>query len=158
MSDTIHDFTVRRLDGTSESLGAYKGKVALIVNTASACGLTPQYAGLERLSKDLAAKGAVVLGFPSNDFGAQEPGTHEQIADFCQKNYGVTFPMFEKTKVKGEAASPLFKLLSSKAGEPMWNFHKYLVGKDGAVVAGFPSTLDPESPELRKAIDEALAR
>lgn len=158
MSDTIHDFTVRRLDGTSESLGAYKGKVALIVNTASACGLTPQYAGLERLSKDLAAKGAVVLGFPSNDFGAQEPGTHEQIADFCQKNYGVTFPMFEKTKVKGEAASPLFKLLSSKAGEPMWNFHKYLVGKDGAVVAGFPSTLDPEGPELRKAIDEALAR
>jgi glutathione peroxidase len=153
---SIYALTVHRLDGTPEPLSKYQGKVALVVNTASECGFTPQYAGLQKLFEELAPKGVVVLGFPSNDFGAQEPGSETQIADFCQKNYGVTFPMFEKVKTNGEGASPVFRIASEKHGAPKWNFHKYLIGKDGTVVAGFPSKVSPESKELREAIEKAL--
>jgi glutathione peroxidase len=158
MGGSIHDLTLKRLDGTSEALRAYAGKVVLVVNTASECGYTPQYQGLQKLHEELGPKGLVVLGFPSNDFGGQEPGSSEQIATFCQKNYGVTFPLFEKVVTKGAGASPLYQLLSESAGPPKWNFHKYLVDKQGRVVRGFPSSVAPESSELRTAIDEQLAR
>jgi glutathione peroxidase len=154
---SLYDLTVPRLDGTPEPLSNYAGKVALVVNTASACGYTPQYEGLQKLWQELAPRGVVVLGFPSNDFGKQEPGSAEQIQTFCQRNYGVTFPMFEKVKTKGEGASPVFALASAKHGEPKWNFHKYLVNKRGEVVAAFGSGVKPESKELRAAIEKALA-
>ncbi len=157
MPESVHELTMNRLDGTPEALASYKGKVVLVVNTASECGYTPQYQGLEKLWQELSPKGVVVLGFPSNDFGKQEPGTAEDIRAFCQKNYGVTFPMFEKVATKGEGAAPLYKLLSARAGEPKWNFHKYLVGKNGEVIKGFPSSITPESGELRSAIEAALA-
>jgi glutathione peroxidase len=154
---SLYDLSVRTLEGKEQPLSAYRGKVALVVNVASACGYTPQYAGLEKLSKAHAAKGLVVLGFPSNDFGAQEPGTPEEIRDFCSTKWGVTFPLFEKVTTKGAAQSPVYALLAAKDGGPKWNFHKYLVGKDGTVLAGFPSKVAPESAELASAIDAALA-
>ena len=153
---SLHDFSVATLDGQTQSLSAYEGKVALVVNTASECGYTPQYAGLETLWKEYQAKGLVVLGFPSNDFGAQEPGSEAEIATFCKKNYGVTFPMFSKVKTKGAGQAPVYKFLTSKHGEPRWNFHKYLVGKDGQVLAAFPSSVAPDDKKLRAAIDAAL--
>ncbi len=156
-ASSIYALTANRLDGTTEALSKYEGKVALLVNTASACGFTPQYAGLEKLYEELAPKGVVVLGFPSNDFGKQEPGSAGEIADFCQKNYGVSFPMFEKVKTTGDDASPVFKLAAAKHGAPKWNFHKYLVDRHGAVVAAFPSNVKPDAKELRAAIEAALA-
>jgi glutathione peroxidase len=153
---SLYDFTANTLAGKPQPLSTYKGKVALVVNTASECGFTPQYAGLEKLWEDYQGKGVVVLGFPSNDFGAQEPGSAEQIQKFCQKNYGVKFPMFEKVAVKGAAQSPVYKFLAQKHGEPKWNFHKYVVGKDGQVKAAFPSKVTPESKELHDALDAAL--
>jgi glutathione peroxidase len=153
---TLLDLTVNTLQGKPQPLSAYKGKVLLVVNTASECGFTPQYAGLEKLWEQYKDKGLMVLGFPSNDFGAQEPGSAEQIQAFCKKNYGVTFPMFEKVATKGAQQSPLYKILSAKDGGPKWNFHKYLVGKEGQILAGFPSKVTPESKELRDAIDAAL--
>ena len=155
-SMSLYDLTVNNLGGKPQPLAAYKGKVALVVNTASECGFTPQYAGLEKLYKDYAPKGLVILGFPSNDFGKQEPGTSEQIHTFCEKNYGVTFPMFEKVATKGADQSPVYKFVTAKNGEPKWNFHKYLVGKDGQVIKAFPSNVTPESKELHDAIDAAL--
>jgi glutathione peroxidase len=155
-ASSIYALTVNRLDGTTEALSKYEGKVALLVNTASACGFTPQYAGLEKLWEELAPKGVVVLGFPSNDFGKQEPGSAGEIADFCQKNYGVTFPLFEKVKTTGDDASPVFKLAAAKHGAPKWNFHKYLVDKHGQVIAAFPSNVKPDAKELREAIEKAL--
>ncbi len=155
---SLHDLTVNRLDGKPEALAGYKGKVVLVVNTASECGYTPQYKGLEALYEEYKDKGVVVLGFPSNDFGGQEPGSSEQIKTFCERKYNVTFPMFEKVKTKGEGQSPLYAFLTAKFGEPKWNFHKYLVGKDGQVIAAFPSKVTPESAELRQAIDEARAK
>jgi glutathione peroxidase len=155
---SIHSISARTLDGKERSLGDYTGKVVLIVNTASECGFTPQYEGLEALSKKYAGKDLVVLGFPSNDFGGQEPGTSEEIATFCQKNYGVSFPMFEKAKVVGAQASPLFKLLGEAKGEPKWNFHKYLVAKDGTVLAAFPSAVKPDDRDLVGAIETALSK
>jgi glutathione peroxidase len=158
MAESIHDLTMNRLDGKAEKLDSYKGKVALVVNTASECGYTPQYEGLEKLYGELSAKDFVVLGFPSNEFGKQEPGSSEDIRAFCQKNYGVTFPMFEKVETKGGGAAPLYKILSAKGGgEPKWNFHKYLVGKDGAVIKGYPSSVAPDDGALRKDIEAALA-
>jgi len=157
MAESIHELTMNRLDGKSEKLDTYAGKVALVVNTASECGYTPQYEGLEKLYQEIGSKGFVVLGFPSNDFGKQEPGSAEDIRAFCQKNYGVTFPMFEKVETKGDSAAPLFKALSAKGGEPKWNFHKYLVDKHGKVLKAFPSSVAPDSPELRKEIEAALA-
>ena len=141
--------------GGKEDLCQYAGKVVLVVNTASYCGYTPQYKGLQALNEKYKSRGLVILGFPSNDFGGQEPGTEAEIKKFCSLKYNVGFPMFAKVKTKGEGQAPLYKYLSQK-GEPQWNFHKYLVGKDGVVKAAFPSKIAPDSPELRAAIDAAL--
>ncbi len=154
---SFHQLTANRLDGKPEKLSDFQGKVALVVNTASECGYTPQYKGLQALYDSYKDKGVVVLGFPSNDFGGQEPGTSEQIAKFCELRFKVTFPMFEKVKTKGEGQSPVYAFLARDLGEPKWNFHKYVVGKDGQVKAAFPSSVTPDSPELKAAIDKALA-
>jgi glutathione peroxidase len=153
---SFYDLSATTLEGQSQPLSTYKGKVTLVVNVASECGFTPQYTGLEKLYEDYKDKGFVLLGFPSNDFGAQEPGDAKQIRSFCSTKFHVTFPMFEKGKTKGAGQSPVYELLSKKDGEPKWNFHKYLVGKDGQVIEAFPSKVTPESPELRSAIDKAL--
>lgn len=154
---SFHELSASRLNGKSEKLSEYQGKVLLVVNTASECGYTPQYAGLEKLSQDYKAKGVVVLGFPSNDFGGQEPGSAEQIARFCELRFKVTFPMFDKVKTKGEGQSPVYEFLARQHGAPKWNFHKYVVGKDGQVKAAFPSSVTPDSAELKAALDKALA-
>ena len=154
---SFFDLTAKKLDGKSQPLSAYRGQVVLVVNTASECGFTPQYGGLEKLHEEYKGKGFTVLAFPSNDFGAQEPGTAEQIAGFCSTNYAITFPLFEKIHTKGPKQSPVYAFVTKQHGEPRWNFHKYLVGKDGQVVAAFPSKVTPESAELRGAIDQALA-
>lgn len=156
-SGSFHTFSVKRLDGKDESLAAYKGKVVLVVNTASQCGFTPQYEGLQKLHEEISPKGFAVLGFPSNDFGGQEPGSSQEIATFCTTKFHVTFPMFEKVKTKGDGASPVYAFLAKGFGAPEWNFHKYVVGKDGQVKKAFPSKVKPDSDELRKAIDDALA-
>jgi glutathione peroxidase len=159
----IHDFSVKTIDGTSKKLGDYRGKALLIVNVASQCGLTPQYRGLEQLHEEYAARGLAVLGFPANEFGAQEPGTEDEIKAFCTTRFGVKFDMFAKVKVKGTGIDPLFEYLTSPetnpgfAGDIKWNFNKFLVGKDGRVRARFEPTLEPTSPEVKRAIEEALA-
>ena len=154
---SFYDLKTKSLDGKPADLGAYKGKVSLVVNVASKCGYTPQYDGLEKLHKELQPKGVNVLGFPSNDFGNQEPGTAEEIITFCKATYGVTFPMFEKVVTKaGAGQSPIYAFLGASGNLPAWNFSKYVIGKDGKVVAFFPSKVTPESPELRAAIDKAL--
>lgn len=154
----FHDFEARRLDGTPVSMLSYKGRPALVVNTASECGLTPQYAGLQALHEKYGPQGLAVLGFPSNDFGAQEPGTHEQIQAFCQKNYGVGFDMFEKIPVKGAGQDPLYKWLTDGDKQPIqWNFEKFLIGKDGQVKQRFAPTTTPDDPALAAAIEAALA-
>ena len=155
---SFYDLAAKTLDGTPETLSDYEGKVLVVVNTASECGFTPQYAGLEKLYESYKDKGVVVLGFPSNDFGGQEPGTPEQIRTFCTTKFHVTFPMFEKVKTKGAGRSPVYAFLTARHGEPKWNFHKYVVGKDGQVHAAFPSSVTPESAELKTAIDAALAQ
>jgi glutathione peroxidase len=153
----LHSLTVRRLDGSEASLSAFAGKVLLVVNTASECGYTPQYAGLEALHEKYAARGFAVLGFPSNDFGGQEPGSAAQIEQFCQKTFGVTFPMFEKVAVKGSGRSPVYALLAEAKGEPKWNFHKYLVDKSGRPIEAWPSSVEPSAPEIARAIERELA-
>lgn len=153
---SLHEITLNRLDGKPQSLAAYKGAVVLAVNVASECGYTPQYAGLQKLYAEYKDRGLVVLGFPCNQFGHQEPGSAAQIQAFCQTNYGVTFPLFEKLEVKGAGKAPLYQFLTAKHGEPAWNFHKYLVGKDGQVIQAFPSKVAPDSPELRAALEAAL--
>lgn len=158
------DFTVKALDGKPVDLGKYQGKVVLIVNTASECGLTPQYEGLQTLHEKYADQGLAILGFPCNQFGAQEPGDAAQISEFCTKNYGVTFDMFEKVDVNGEKAAPLFKYLTSKESNPRfagpiaWNFGKFLIGRDGHVVARFAPNEDPESAKVVTAVEEQLKR
>ena len=160
----VYQFTVRRIDGTEESLAAYRGKVLLIVNVASRCGNTPQYAGLEALYKEHAGEGLVVLGFPANDFGHQEPGENAEIKTFCESRFGVTFPMFAKIHVKGPEIAPLYAYLTDKdsqgefSGEVQWNFAKFLVGRDGKVVARFSPKTKPEDPALQKAVADALAK
>jgi glutathione peroxidase len=154
---TLYDLSVNTLEGEPQPLSTYKGKVALVVNVASECGYTPQYQGLEKLYEAYKDKGFVLLGFPSNDFGGQEPGDAKEIRSFCSTKFHVTFPMFEKVKTKGAGQSPVYAFLADKNGEPKWNFHKYLVGKDGKVVGAFPSSVEPESLELKTAIDAALA-
>lgn len=154
----IHSLNVKRLDGSDTSLAAWAGKVLLIVNTASECGYTPQYAGLQALHAKYEAKGFSVLGFPSNDFGGQEPGSAEQIATFCSKNFGVTFPLFEKVAVKGSGRAPLYALLAEAKGEPKWNFHKYLIDKQGRPVEAWPSSVEPGSAEIARAIERELAK
>ena len=155
---SLHELSAPRLDGQPQALSAYKGKVLLIVNVASECGYTPQYAGLERLYAAMKGRGVEILGFPCNQFGAQEPGSADQIQAFCQKNFGVTFPLFAKVDVKGAGQSPVYAFLTAQHGEPKWNFHKYLVGKDGQVLQAFPSGVEPEGPELRAALEAALAK
>jgi glutathione peroxidase len=154
---TFHELTANRIDHQPQELGQYRGKVVLVVNTASACGFTPQYEGLEALYRRYRDQGLVVLGFPSNDFGAQEPGTEEQIQQFCSTRFNVSFPMFEKVSTRGSAQSPVYAYLSRGHGEPRWNFHKYLVDKHGEVVAAFPSNVAPDAPALSAAIETALA-
>ena len=143
------------------SMCDYRGKVALFVNVASFCGNTPQYEGLQNLYRTYGARGFVVLGFPSNEFGEQEPGTAEEIKDFCEKTYQVEFPMFEKTMVNGPSAHPIYKWLKAQpnaGGEIEWNFVKFLVGRDGKVVERFGDTIQPEATEVVTAITTALAR
>ncbi len=153
---SLHDLSVKTIDLQPQSLGAYKGKVLLIVNTASQCGNTPQYAGLEKLYEEYRSKGFSILGFPSNDFGRQEPGTEDEIKKFCSLTYKVTFPMFQKVATRGADQSPVYKFLTSKNPEPRWNFFKYLVGKDGQVKRAFDAKVLPDDKELRAAIDAAL--
>ena len=155
---TLLDRELRPLAGkTPESLCKHQGKVLLIVNTASKCGLTPQYEALEAMHERLAPRGFAVLGFPSNDFLGQEPGTEEEIQEFCKLTYGVTFPMYEKVKVKGKDASPLYLQLRKATGDtPGWNFHKFLIGRDGEVAASFGSRTKPDDPALMEKIEALL--
>jgi glutathione peroxidase len=155
---SFYDLRTTYLDGKPADLGAFRGRVALVVNVASQCGFTPQYEGLEKLHREWSGKGFAVLGFPSNDFGAQEPGTAEEIATFCRLNYAVTFPMFSKLVTeRGPEQSPIYAFLGRSGNLPVWNFSKYVIGKDGKIVAFFPSEVTPEAPELRAAISKALA-
>lgn len=171
-----------RIDGASDSLANHKGNVLLVVNVASKCGLTPQYEGLEKLYKEYKGKGFEVLGFPANDFGAQEPGTHEEIVEFCSLNYGVSFPLFAKADVTGEGKQPLYAALTdavpTKQGdvagmkerfrgygmtpnddpEVLWNFEKFLIAKDGSVAARFAPGTDPHDPLIVSAIEAELAK
>lgn len=147
----------RLQDDAPQQLCQYAGRVLLVVNTASYCGFTNQYLGLEALHAQYHKRGLVVLGFPSNDFGGQEPGEAKQIADLCFNTYGVKFPMFAKTSVTGPQANPLFKALAGVTGEPpQWNFHKYLVARDGKTVSSYDSPTSPDSPSLKAAIEKAL--
>ena len=160
---SIYDVPVNTLQGEPASLADYKGKTVLVVNVASKCGLTPQYEGLERLHEQFADKGFSVLGFPCNQFGAQEPGSPEEIATFCSTTYGVTFPMFEKIDVNGDNRHPLYDQLTQvedaegKAGDITWNFEKFLIGPDGEVVARYRPLVDPEAPELVEQIQQLVS-
>lgn len=155
----LYALTAPSLDGRPIDLATYRGKVALVVNVASECGFTKQYTGLEALWREYQGKGLVVLGFPSNEFGGQEPGDAAAIGAFCTKNFGVTFPLFAKAETKpGAGQSPVYSYLTTATGKtPNWNFCKYLVGKDGKVVTFWKSPVEPESAELRTALDAALA-
>ena len=156
---SFYDLKVNALDGKPADLAAYRGKVALVVNVASQCGYTPQYTGLEKLYREMAPKGVVLLGFPSNDFGGQEPGTAEEIGQFCKRTYDVTFPLFEKVVTKaGAGQSPVYAFLGESGNLPAWNFSKYVVDRNGKVVAFFPSRVTPDAPELRAAIEKALVQ
>jgi glutathione peroxidase len=155
---SFYDLKTMSLDGKPGNLAQYKGTVSLVVNVASKCGYTPQYEGLEKLQREMKGKGFNVLGFPSNDFGGQEPGTAQEIATFCKLTYDVTFPMFEKVVTKkGAGQSPVYTFLGASGNLPAWNFSKYIVDKHGKVVAFFPSQVPPEDPTLRAAIAKAIA-
>lgn len=160
---SIYDYDVSALGGAPADLHDYAGKTILIVNVASKCGLTPQYGGLENLQERFADKGFSVLGFPCNQFGGQEPGTSEEIQEFCSTTYGVTFPMFEKVEVNGDDRDPLYKELTDvpdadgEAGDIQWNFEKFLIGPDGTVVSRFRPGTEPESDEVVSAIEATLA-
>ncbi len=157
---TLLDRTALRLqDDVPQRLCQYAGQVTLVVNTASYCGYTPQYKGLEALYRRYRARGFVVLGFPSNDFGQQEPDNAKQIADFCFNTYGVEFPMFSKTVVSGPKADPFFVALARDGGSaPKWNFHKYLIGRDGKLIASYPTAVEPLDARLTRDIEQSLAR
>ncbi len=158
---TIYDFEARKMDGQTVPLSQYRGKVLLVVNTASACGMTPQFGGLQELHRSYGDQGLVVLGFPCNQFGAQDPGSNEEIAQFCQVNYGVSFPMMAKIDVNGPTADPLYQWLSKEAPGLLgstaikWNFTKFLVGKDGQVIKRYAPTDTPQA--LTQDIEKALA-
>ena len=154
---SFYDLKTTTLAGKPAEMKAYAGKVALVVNVASKCGYTPQYKGLQALYTELAPKGFVILGFPSNDFGGQEPGTPQQIRDFCTSKFSVKFPMFSKVQTKeGPDQSPVYGYLGQTGDLPKWNFSKYLIGKDGKVIGFYPSSVKPDAPELRAAIEQAL--
>jgi len=155
---SFYDLKTQTLTGKPADLGQYRGKVSLVVNVASKCGFTPQYEGLEKLQREMQGKNFNVLGFPSNDFGGQEPGTPEEIQTFCKLTYDVTFPMFEKVVTKpGAGQSPIYSFLGNSGKLPAWNFSKYVIDKHGQIVAFFPSDVTPEAPELRAAIAKAMA-
>ena len=171
MADSVYDIPVNRIDGSAASLGEYRGKVVLVVNVASKCGLTPQYEGLEHLYETYRARGLVVAGFPANEFAGQEPGTNAEIAQFCETRFHVQFPMFEKIVVKGAGQHPLYQTLTKAVpvaqgagdrapadGSVMWNFEKFLISKDGRVAARFAPTVKPEDASLVGAIEAELAR
>lgn len=182
MKKNIYDYNVNKIDGSSINLSEFKGKVLLVVNVASKCGLTPQYEGLEKLNREYREKGLAVLGFPANEFLAQEPGTNAEIQEFCRMNFGVEFPMFEKIVVKGEGQHPLYTyltetkpeatlkkdgqllerlkekdLLSGKANDIKWNFEKFLINKRGEVVERFSPDIDPMDPVIINAVEKELA-
>lgn len=155
----IYEIPVKDIQGKETNLRAYQGKVVLVVNTASECGFTPQYAGLESLYKKYSDKGFTVLGFPSNDFGGQEPGSEAEIKKFCEMKFKVSFPMFSKVTVKGSNAHRLYALLQKEAGaEVKWNFGKFLVGKNGKVIRYFASNVEPGSKEIESAVEGALGQ
>ncbi len=159
MADTtFYALKATTIDGSSQSMSEYKGKVLLVVNVASRCGFTPQYAGLEELYKSFKDRGFVVLGFPSNDFGEQEPGSDAEIKAFCTNKFGVSFPMFSKVRVVGQERMPLYDYLVRSTGgsEVGWNFEKFLVDRSGQVVGRFESNVRPSDPSLRAAIEKAL--
>jgi glutathione peroxidase len=159
---SLYDVPVSALDGSEGQLAQQQGNVTLIVNVASQCGLTPQYAGLQRLFEQYGDQGFAVLGFPCNQFGEQEPGSPEEIGQFCETSYGVTFPMFEKIEVNGDGRHALYDELTKAAdaeghtGDIRWNFEKFLIGRDGEVIARFSPLVEPEAPELVSAIEGAL--
>lgn len=160
--DSVHEFKVKNIEGKDVDLSEYKGKVLLIVNVASQCGATKQYDPLQTLYKKYEDKGLVVLGFPANNFGGQEPGSDEEIAEFCSSKYSVEFPMFSKVSVKGDDKAPLFTYLTAaenpdKQGDIGWNFEKFLIGKDGKLVRRFATKVDPSNEDLVAAIETALA-
>jgi glutathione peroxidase len=181
MTQSIYDIPLKTLSGQPTTLAEHKGKALLVVNVASKCGLTPQYEGLEKLYSDRKGEGVVVLGFPANNFGAQEPGTNAEIAEFCTTNFGVDFPMYEKISVVGPDKHPLYDALTkaqpktegdeamrsrlegygmktNPPGEVLWNFEKFVIGRDGKVVARLSPDVTADDPRLTKALDEALAR
>ena len=155
----VFDFTLTGLDGKPLPLSQFKGHPVLLVNTASECGFTPQYEGLEKLWENYKGRGLIVVGVPSNDFGGQEPGNAGQISTFCKKNYGVTFPLADKAVVSGAGAIPVYKWASESAGflgKPRWNFHKFLFGKDGQLLDWFASNTEPQSTTMTNAVEAAL--
>ncbi|MBX3016354.1 MAG: glutathione peroxidase [Bdellovibrionaceae bacterium] len=181
MASPIYEFQVKKINGTPASIADYKGKVLLVVNVASKCGLTPQYDALEKIHEKYHEQGLEVLGFPANEFGAQEPGTNTEIQEFCRANFGVKFPMFEKIVVKGEGQHPLYKFLTDtkptaevkagtdfegklkgyghtreKANDILWNFEKFLIGRDGQVVARFNPDIAPDDAIITGAVEKAL--
>jgi glutathione peroxidase len=159
---TVYDFTLNTIDGQPAPLGAYKGKVVLLVNVASRCGFTPQYTALESVYEKYKDRGFVIIGIPANNFGSQEPGTNKEIKTFCRSKYSVTFPMMAKVSVKGGDITPLYRFLTDKAahpqtgGEIQWNFTKFLIGPDGRVITRFDSAITPDSPEVTGTIEKAL--
>jgi len=159
---TLHDFTMKTIDGEQHSLAEFKDKVLLVVNVASKCGLTPQYTDLEKLHEELAPRGFAVVGFPCNQFAGQEPGTDAEVKTFCSTTYGVTFPLFSKVDVNGPSRAPLYAWLTGQnaqpegAGDIKWNFGKFVVDKQGKVVARFDPTTKPDAPELKQVIEKAL--
>jgi glutathione peroxidase len=160
---TVHDFTLNSIDGQPAPLAAYKGKVVLLVNVASKCGFTPQYSALESTYEKYKDRGFVIVGIPANNFGAQEPGSNQEIKTFCSSKYHVTFPMMAKVSVKGDDMTPLYQFLTDKSSNPQsggeikWNFTKFLIGPDGRVITRFEPEITPDSPQVTSAIEEALA-
>jgi glutathione peroxidase len=158
-SGSLYDFKVNSLEGKPVELSQYRGKVTLVVNVASHCGYTPQYDGLEKLYKEYQSQGLVILGFPCNDFGGQEPGSPQEIQKFCSTKYNVTFPLFEKVSTKeGPGQAPVYQFLTAGGDKPSWNFCKYLIDRQGHIVKFFPSKVTPDAGELRAAIDGELAK
>jgi glutathione peroxidase len=160
---TVYDFTLNSIDGQPAPLAAYKGKVVLLVNVASKCGYTPQYSALESTYEKYKDRGFIIVGIPANNFGAQEPGSNQEIKTFCSSKYHVTFPMMAKVSVKGEDITPLYQFLTDKSSNPQsggeikWNFTKFLIGPDGRVITRFEPEITPDSPQVTSAIEAALA-
>ena len=157
-ASSVHEFTMKSIDGKPVDLSSYKGKILLLVNVASKCGYTPQYTGLQALHEKYKDRGLVVIGIPANNFGGQEPGSDEEIKTFCSRTYNVSFPMMSKVSVKGADMTPLYGYLTQQGGDVKWNFTKFLVGKDGKVLSRFESRVAPDAQELTSAVEAALAK